>query len=151
MKNINFDKLHFILTQVIFLTCAKIWTHANFMDPRQPRPPTPFFLTHAYFRKKLRLRYLGGFWIQFWYNTKYNTKFSKGRSEHCKRKQKRNEFDEGNAGTWVRILSFIYSWQGIEATVRNIIMNKIPAQVFFGESGYTLWIEHLRVTAFKEM
>ena len=30
---------------------------------------------------------------------KYNTKFSKARPERCERKQKRNEFDERNAGT----------------------------------------------------
>ena len=38
---------------------------------------------------------------------KQNIKFSKGRSERCERKQKRNEFDKRNAKTWVRILSFI--------------------------------------------
>ena len=40
---------------------------------------------------------------------KYNIKFSKGRSERCKTKQKRNEFYERNAGTWGKIISFIYS------------------------------------------
>ena len=35
---------------------------------------------------------------------KYNIKFSKGSSERCERKQKRNKFDKENAGTWVRIL-----------------------------------------------
>ena len=64
---------------------------------------------------------------------KYNTKFLKGRSEHCKRKEKRNEFDEGNARIWVRISSFIYSWQGIETTAHKIIMNDILAQVFFSQ------------------
>ena len=34
-------------------------------------------------------------------------KFSKRRSECCERKQKRNEFDERNAGTWVRVLVVI--------------------------------------------
>ena len=38
---------------------------------------------------------------------KQNIKFSKGRSERCERKQKRNEFDKRNAKTWVRILSVI--------------------------------------------
>ena len=51
-------------------------------------------------------------------------KYNKGRSELCERKQKRNEFDERNARTWVRILSFIYFWQGAEATARNIVINK---------------------------
>ena len=82
-------------------------------------------------------------------------KFSKGRSEHCERKQKRNEFDERNAGTWVRILSFIYSLQGTEATARNIITNETPVQVLSNELceifKSTLLIEHLRATAFKEM
>ena len=41
---------------------------------------------------------------------KYNIKFSKGiRPERCERKQKRNEFDERNARTWVRTSSFIHS------------------------------------------
>ena len=35
--------------------------------------------------------------------------------------RKKNEFDKGNAGTWVRNLSFIYSWQGTEATASNIL------------------------------
>ena len=39
---------------------------------------------------------------------KYNIKFSKGRSERCERKQKRNEFNERNAGTQARILFLIY-------------------------------------------
>ena len=58
----------------------------------------------------------------------YNIKFSKRRSEHCERKQKRNK---GNARTWVRILSFIYSGQETEATDRNIITNETPSQMFF--------------------
>ena len=36
---------------------------------------------------------------------KCNIKFSNGRSEHCKREQKKYEFDKKNARTWVRILS----------------------------------------------
>ena len=36
-------------------------------------------------------------------------KFSNGRSEHCKREQKKYEFDKRNAKTWVRILFIIYS------------------------------------------
>ena len=35
--------------------------------------------------------------------------------------RKKNEFDKGNAGTWARNLSFIYSWQGTEATASNIL------------------------------
>ena len=61
---------------------------------------------------------------------KYKIKFSKGRSECCQRKQKRNKFDERNAGIWLRILSFIYSRQGTEATARNVITNETPVQVF---------------------
>ena len=60
-----------------------------------------------------------------------------------------------NAGTWVRILSFIYTWQGTEATARNIIINDTPAQVFSNEFCQILknilFIEHPRATAFKEM
>ena len=69
--------------------------------------------------------------------------------------KKTNEFDEGNAGTWVRNLSFIYSWQGTEATAGNIIMNKTLAQMLFGKFckifKNTLFIEHLWATAFKEI
>ena len=35
-------------------------------------------------------------------------------------RKKTNEFDKGNAGKWVRNLSFIYSQQGTEATAGNI-------------------------------
>ena len=49
------------------------------------------------------------------------------------RKQERNEFDERNARTWVRILSFIHSSQETEETARNIIMNETLAQVFSGK------------------
>ena len=87
---------------------------------------------------------------------KYNIKLSKGRSEcYDYDVQKRNEFDERNAGTWVRTLSFMYSWQGLEATARNIITNETPAQVFSSEFceifKNTLLTEHLGATAFKEM
>ena len=41
-KNIYF-KLHFILTQAIFLTYVKISTHSNFTEPRK----ACHFLTHA--------------------------------------------------------------------------------------------------------
>ena len=44
-------------------------------------------------------------------------------------KKKKTEFDERNAGAWLRILSFTYSWQGTEATA-NIIINETLAQVF---------------------
>ena len=40
---------------------------------------------------------------------KYNIKLSKGRSECCEKKTEKKEFDERNAGTWVRILFFIHS------------------------------------------
>ena len=60
-----------------------------------------------------------------------------------------------NAGTWIRILSFIYTWQGTEATARNIIIYDTPAQVFSNEFceilKNILFIEHPRATAFKEM
>ena len=66
---------------------------------------------------------------------KYNIKFSNGRSQRCERKQKRNEYDERNARTWVRILSFIYSSHGTKATARNrnINMSETPAHVFSSE------------------
>ena len=60
-----------------------------------------------------------------------------------------------NAGTWVRILSFIYTRQGAEPTARNIIINDTPSQVFSNEFceilKNILFIEHPRATAFKEM
>ena len=44
----------------------------------------------------------------------------------AKEKKKKTEFDERNGGAWLRILSFIYSWQGTEATA-NIIINETLA------------------------
>ena len=43
LKNIYFDSLYFILTPAIFLTYAKISTHANFMEPSHPRHQRHFF------------------------------------------------------------------------------------------------------------
>ena len=53
-----------------------------------------------------------------------------------KKTEKKNEFDEINAETWGRILSFINSSQGTEATAHNIIMNETPAQLFSSEFTY---------------
>ena len=56
---------------------------------------------------------------------KYNTKFSKGRSERCERKQKRNEFDERKREHGNSFIFYLF---------RNItIMNETPTQVFFSE------------------
>ena len=60
---------------------------------------------------------------------KCDIKYSRRRSKHCQRTEK-NEFDGKNAGTWVRILSFICLRQGTEARACNINMNETPAQVF---------------------
>ena len=38
---------------------------------------------------------------------KYNIKFSKKRSELCERKQKRNDFDERNARTFLKRLTLV--------------------------------------------
>ena len=54
---------------------------------------------------------------------KCNIRFSKERSERFERKQKRSELNERNARTWVRVLYFICSGQGAEATTCNIVMN----------------------------
>ena len=78
---------------------------------------------------------------------KYNIIFSKGRSERCERKQKRNESDKRNAQTWVRILSYIYS---DKEQKHQLIMNYTLAQVFTREFCKSfLFIEHLWATAFK--
>ena len=86
---------------------------------------------------------------------KHNMKFSKGTFERSERKHKRNESDERNAGTWVRILSLMHSWEGIEATARNITTNEALAQVlssnFCEIFKNNLFIEHLQATVFKEM
>ena len=56
---------------------------------------------------------------------------------------------------WVRILSFTYSWQGTEATARDIVMDETLVQVFSSEFceifKNTSFIEHLQATAFKGM
>ena len=85
----------------------------------------------------------------------YNIKFSKGRWKHCGRKQERNEFDDRNTWTYVRILFLIYSWEEVKATAHNIIVNETLAQAFFSKFckifKSTLLTEHLQATAFKEM
>ena len=81
-------------------------------------------------------------------------KFLKQRLEGCERKQGIYKLDERNAGTWVKHLSFVYSRQGTEKSVHNIIMNQSPAKVLSSEFckifKITLFIEYLGVTAFKE-
>ena len=57
-------------------------------------------------------------------------KVFKGQTRTLRKKTEKKWFDERNSGTWIRILSFIYSWQGTEATARSIIMNETPALVF---------------------
>ena len=88
--------------------------------------------------------------MRFWYqhhNVNAKSNFQKEDQNAAKENRK--------CWTWVRILSFIYTWQGTEATARNIIINDTPAQVFSNEFceilKNILFIEHPRATAFKEM
>ena len=97
-----------------------------------------------------------GFEYAFWYqhcNVSIIQNFQ--REYQNTAKENRNEFNERNAGTRVKILSFIYYWQGSEATACNIIMNETLEQVFFKEFckvvKNTLFTEYLWVTAFKEI
>ena len=49
------------------------------------------------------------------------------------KKAEKNEFDERNARAWVTILSFVYSWEGTDATAHNTITHETLTQVFSKE------------------